>query len=73
MNRIRIRRARPAPPHHNRKSSCPSRKVRFKSFGEAVAAALRVSRHAGPLRVYDCPDCPGWHLTRLRDWKDPNR
>lgn len=29
----------------------------------AIAAAIRCSRRGKPLRVYECPDCGGWHLT----------
>lgn len=71
MNRTRPRRAPRHRGHHNRKSDCPSRKVAYLTFGTAVAGALRVSRHVGPVRVYQCPYCGRWHLTRLREWKDP--
>lgn len=38
----------------------------------AIAAALRLSRFNRPLRVYQCPDCGGWHLTKKPTWKDPS-
>jgi hypothetical protein len=35
----------------------------------AIAAAIRLSgARATPLRVYRCPDCAGWHLTKRRTW-----
>lgn len=38
-----------------------------------MSAALRSSRRSGgrPLRVYECPECRGWHLTKRRTWHDP--
>lgn len=48
---------------------CPSRKRgSYADFGMAAAAALRVSRHLGPIRCYHCPDCGRWHLTRIARW-----
>lgn len=38
-------------------------KLRFDTFESAVAAAVRRSRAAGALRVYECQHCAGWHLT----------
>lgn len=35
----------------------------------AIAAAIRCSAKRGvPLRVYECPSCHGWHLTRRKAW-----
>jgi hypothetical protein len=41
------------------------RKRRHPTQLDAIASAIRCSARAGhPLRVYACPDCGGWHLTR---------
>lgn len=50
---------------------CGCHKRLFPSLDTAQAAALRVSCHVGPLRVYECPRRPGgFHLTRRRTWKE---
>jgi len=44
---------------------CASGKRVRRTFTEAAAAALRLSRQRGyGLRAYRCPDCDGWHLTK---------
>lgn len=55
------------------KTRCPATtKTRFPSFDVAAAAALRLSATLGRgIRTYPCEHCGGWHLTRLRAWKDP--
>lgn len=37
---------------------------RFPTEAEAVTVAIGRARHVGPLRVYACPGCGGWHLTK---------
>lgn len=55
-----------------RLAPCGCGKRRFSGQPEAFAAALRVSKYVGPLRVYECPRKAGsYHLTRLREWKGP--
>ncbi|AXR74281.1 hypothetical protein DCC27_008220 [Auritidibacter sp. NML130574] len=43
-------------------------KRRYDDYGEAAGVALRRSRHAGSLRIYECPSCGSWHLTKRRSW-----
>jgi hypothetical protein len=44
-------------------------KVRYTSEHKAIGAAIRSSRRGGlPLRVYQCPGCHGWHLTKRPVW-----
>lgn len=47
---------------------CPSGKRRHEDEMAAIAAALRRSRSGTPLRVYPCPTCGGYHLTKMRKW-----
>ena len=47
---------------------CPTKKRGYGNQETAIAAAIRVSRHLGPLRVCDCPHCGALHLTRLHHW-----
>lgn len=42
---------------------CPGKR-RHTSERSAIAAAIRLSRGNRPLRVYRCPLCKGWHLTK---------
>lgn len=68
MNPTKPRRT-PKPRTAKDKHRCkPCSKVSFPSEGAAYAAALRLSRHVGPIRAYPCPHDKGWHLTRLREW-----
>lgn len=71
MRPAKPRRTTPRPRTSTHAGKCQiTRKARFPSFDAAVAAAVRVSRWVGPLRCYPCPHCKGWHLTRLKTWKD---
>lgn len=46
-----------------------SGKRRYPDELTAIAAALRCSKRRGvALRVYRCPDCEAFHLTRRRRW-----
>lgn len=45
-----------------------SGKRRHKTQTSAIAAALRLSRRGHPLRVYRCPTCGDWHLTKRPTW-----
>lgn len=44
-------------------TKCPGKR-RHTSQRAAIAAAIRLSRNNVPLRVYRCPFCHGWHLTK---------
>lgn len=51
------------------KRKCPTGKRRHPDELTAIASAIRCSARRGtPLRVYLCPDCDGWHLTRRARW-----
>ena len=39
-------------------------KRRHPTETSAIAAAIRLSRFNRPLRVYHCPACGHWHLTK---------
>lgn len=44
-------------------------KHRYRDELDAIGAAIRCSAKRGtPLRVYRCPDCGDWHLTKRRTW-----
>lgn len=47
-------------------------KIAYRTPRRAQQAARRVAVAVGhPLRVYRCPDCGAWHLTRqLRRWQE---
>lgn len=50
---------------------CPTgKRGAYRDMGEAIGAALRASRHLGPLRIYPCPMCGLLHLSRYREWVD---
>lgn len=52
----------------------PCGKVRYTSERTAIRKAIASSRHAGlALRVYRCPDCKGWHLTKKPKWTATHR
>jgi hypothetical protein len=40
------------------------RKVRYETEREADDAAYRARMEGTELRIYHCPWCAGWHLTR---------
>jgi hypothetical protein len=45
-----------------------SDKSRYKTRTKALLHALsRVRNGAPPLRAYRCPECRGWHLTKMVD------
>ncbi|KAB1943091.1 hypothetical protein F8227_16020 [Brevibacterium linens ATCC 9172] len=46
-------------------------KRQYGDYGDAARVALRRSRYAGPLRIYECPSCGAWHLTKRRSWGKP--
>lgn len=51
------------------RTPCPSgKRGSYATWSEGVGAAVRVSRVLGPVRLYACPDCGRWHLTRLPRW-----
>lgn len=53
--------------HRNIKRSCG--KMRYRDKEEAVDRAhLRAGSDKIYLRVYECPDCGGWHMTS-RPWQ----
>lgn len=67
MNPTKPRRPR-RPPQTGKTKCKPCGKTTFPNVHAAYAAALRLSRHLGPIRAYKCPHGHGWHLTRLREW-----
>lgn len=68
MNPTKPRRPHRRPTSKDKHRCKPCNKVTFPNRGAAYAAALRLSRHVGPVRAYHCPHGTGWHLTRLREW-----
>jgi hypothetical protein len=47
----------------------PCGKVRYTNERTAIRKAILSSRHAAlALRVYRCPGCKGWHLTKKPTW-----
>lgn len=40
-------------------------KVHYSSKAEAKRAAKRGTRQGHRLRIYHCPECQVWHLTRV--------
>jgi len=56
------------PPKH---PACGKRRCATKA--DAITYVLYLARKtADPLRIYPCPKCDGFHLTKLPEWKDPN-
>lgn len=56
------------PPKH---PACGKRRCASKE--QAVAYVLHLARRTtDPLRVYLCPACAGWHVTKRPEWKDPS-
>lgn len=70
----RSKRAAPTRRARNTTHTCRG-KTRFRDQDEATQAMHRIQgkgdqRQKTPQRVYECPDCRGWHLTsRLWDSK----
>ena len=54
---------KPSVPKGVRWAMC-ERKIRYRKRTSALSAALRSARHTQQIRVYRCPLCNGWHLTR---------
>lgn len=55
------------------RTECPaSGKKQYHTYSSAVSVAVQRSRHVGPLRVYRCPECKKWHLTKRRVWDPEN-
>lgn len=53
------------PPKH---PACGKRRCR--SEAQAVSYALYLTKRCGhPLRVYRCPACRGWHVTKTKTWE----
>ena len=54
---------------HNTAGGCGSGKQRYRDKAEATAALHRITAGARdtarrlPVRVYECPECAGWHQT----------
>ena len=46
--------------------ACRTKSV-YRSFEEAVQAALLITRDTRPLRPYECPWCHRWHLSSQID------
>lgn len=46
-------------------------KLQYEDYGDAVRVAVMRSRYAGPLRIYECPSCRSWHLTKRRNCDSP--
>jgi hypothetical protein len=53
----------PPVPDPVRKAMCTS-KNRYPDQGTALRFALRATRRQKQMRVYQCPLCHGWHLTK---------
>lgn len=54
----------------SKSAGCSSHKRGYTDQMQAIAAAIRVSRSLGPLRIYSCPECGRLHLTRLAVWTE---
>lgn len=47
-------------------------KRRCATYEQAVGYVLWLARRSkDPLRIYPCPDCSGYHVTKRRTWEDP--
>lgn len=47
-----------------------SGKHRYPTWSAAVGPAVRSTQRAGrPMRIYRCPDCAGYHLTKRIKWE----
>lgn len=52
----------------------PCGKARYATERQAIRVAMSSSRRSGlPLRVYRCPECKGWHLTKRPTWRPAAR
>lgn len=56
------------PPKHD---ACGKRRCRTLDQAIAYALYLTKSRAGHPLRVYGCPACGGWHVTKIKTWQEP--
>jgi hypothetical protein len=45
------------------------RKVKYTKVEARTAANFRARHGSDPLRCYECPDCGGWHLSRIKGMK----
>lgn len=70
VNPTKPRRTPPPRRPQNKHRCTDCGKTSFPTQGAAYAAALRLSRHVGPIRAYKCPGGHGWHLTRRPTWKE---
>lgn len=51
-----------------------SGKHRHDTWAQAVGPALRASQRAGrAMRIYHCPGCDGFHMTKLAVWIEKRR
>jgi hypothetical protein len=50
--------------------NCPVQEKRMRTYEGAIAAAIRLSRHNVPLRIYPCPDCGTWHVTKRSSYQE---
>lgn len=64
MNPTKARRPQRQPQEGKHRCK-PCDKVAFPTEDKGYAAALRLSRIVGPIRVYPCPEDNGFHLSGL--------
>ena len=48
-------------------SYCSTGKVRFDKKGAQTSKNFRMKREHTKLRIYNCPECNGWHLSSLNE------
>lgn len=67
----RRRRAKPGAQAGKEEPECRCGKAIYRTQAAAIGVALRASKRSGQaLRIYRCPERPGWHLTKKRRWHD---